>query len=119
MDARHLFHARFAMLSGQPVDTRRVEPWDRYRTGLDDHDVPEVRALWEQAHRQQTVDDHRDNAIDDGMRAALERWFDRAERRVRARNTSAPPEPSRLRAAAEAMVMTDYLLRIRPREPQS
>ena len=118
MDARQLFHARFAQLSGHAVDTARVEPWDRYRTRVDEDDVPELRALWEQAHRQQIMTDHRDSAIDEGMRAAIEHWLDRTERRLRARPSSAPPEPNRLRAACEAMVMADYLLNnVGPRDP--
>lgn len=119
MDARQLFHARFALLSGHAVDTARVEPWDRYRSRVDDDDVPELRALWEHAHRQQNLDEPRDGAVDDGMRAAIERWFDRTERRLRGRTSWAPPEPTRSRAAAEAMVMADYLLNVRPREPRS
>lgn len=120
MDARQLFHARFALLSGHPVDTALVEPWDRYRNRMHEDHVPELRALWEHARRQQTADEPRDCAVDDGMRAAIERWLDRAERRGRARTSWAPPEPSRFRAATEAMAMTDYLLdNLRPREPRS
>jgi hypothetical protein len=120
MDARQLFHAQFALLSGHPVDTAVVEPWDRYRARIDERHVPELRALWERARRQQVLDEHRDNVIDDRMRAAIERWFDRTERRLRARTNAAQPEPNRLRAATEAMAMTDYLLNnVRPREPWS
>ena len=120
MDARQLFHAQFALLSGHPVDTTRVEPWDCYRDSVDANDRPELRALWEQAHYQQIMTDHRDSAIDPGMRAAIERWFDRTERRLRSRTSWAPPEPNRPRAATEAMAMTDYLLNnVRPREPWS
>ncbi|HEY4454299.1 MAG TPA: hypothetical protein VGN81_08310 [Pseudonocardiaceae bacterium] len=120
MDARQLFHARFALLSGHPVDTAQVEPWDRYRARVHEDHVAELRALWEHARRQQTVEEPRDCVVDDGMRAAIERWFDRTERRLRSRTSSAQPEPNRLRATTEAMVMTDYLLNnVRPREPWS
>jgi hypothetical protein len=113
MDARQHFHARFAVLSGRTADTERVEPWDRYSSHLD---VPpsaaaQLRAHWERAHRQQ--------ALDDGIHDAIEQWLERTERRVHARPGWASHEPTRLRAAAEAIAMTDYLLNVRPREPRS
>jgi hypothetical protein len=47
---------------------------------------------------------------DDGMRALVERWVERAERRLKAHPRSAPPEPTRGRAADEAIAMAGFLL---------
>lgn len=65
------------------------------------------------------TDQPTDSGDDDGMRALVERWLERTERRLKARGRSAPPEPTRGRAAGEAtlgraaghaIVMAGYLL---------
>ena len=95
-NAPQVFHAQFALMSGHSADTARIEAWERYRAQLDDRrvtptEVANLRALWEHAHAEHA--DHVDHAQDDGMRAVVEHWLDRAQRRLGARPGWAPTEP--------------------------
>lgn len=47
---------------------------------------------------------------DDGTRARVERWLERRQRRLDAREGSAPPEPTRSQAVDEAVLMANYLM---------
>lgn len=94
-NALQVFHAQFALMSGHSVDTTRIEPWDHYRAQLDDRYVTStaavnLRALWEHAHREQSAVD-RD---EDGGRADVEHWLERAQRRASTRPGLAPREPA-------------------------
>lgn len=90
-NAPQVFHLQFALMSDHAVDTTRIEPWDHYLARLDSGDVApravaNLRVLWERAHRE--------HQADEGMRATVERWFDRAQRRVNARPGWARTEPT-------------------------
>ncbi|HJP72634.1 MAG TPA: hypothetical protein VJ914_00110 [Pseudonocardiaceae bacterium] len=49
------------------------------------------------------------DSTDEGMRARVERWLERRQRRLDARESWALPEPTHSRAVGEAVVMADYL----------
>jgi hypothetical protein len=98
-NALEVFHAQFALMSGHSADTTRIEAWEHYRAQLDDRHVTptavaNLRALWAHAHADRAAD-HRADDADDDMRAAVEHWFDRAQRRLGARPGWAPTEPAR------------------------
>lgn len=50
------------------------------------------------------------DSTEDGMRARVERWLERRQRRLDAREGWAPPEPTRSRAVGEAVLMANYLI---------